>query len=97
MLEHPPPNDKPMIEGQGISSGPYQATQDGIFWLRDGPPGIRLTNFTAQITKDIKEDDGVEEHRFFTIRAKLLGKEIPPFTIPASKFASMSWVPEHLV
>ena len=59
MLEHPPPNDKPMIEGQGISSGPYQATQDGIFWLRDGPPGVMLTNDPTRIIEEIGEDDGM--------------------------------------
>lgn len=52
----------------------YEATVSGINWnkrLKDGFESVQLTNFTAKITADVLEDDGVETRRFCEIEAKV--------------------------
>ena len=59
------------------NSPPYEADEDGIFWLkttRDGPMPTRLTNFNARIRADVVEDDGVEIRRTYEIEAELSGR-----------------------
>ena len=77
---------------------PYRSTPDGLVW--DKPTqhdtiAIPLTNFTAEIVSDLVEDDGAEEKHTFEIEARL-GERQRRFEVPASRFASMNWVAEHL-
>jgi hypothetical protein len=76
----------------------YRATPDGLVWTKrtkDGPQDILLTSFTATITADILEDDGVETRRHYEITAEREG--VPRVAvIPASQFVKMDWIAEHL-
>src|SRR5262249_32113875 len=55
-----------------------------------------LCNFDAKVTEEILLDDGAEATRAFIIKGELAGgKILPPSRIPASRFASMSWVTEQ--
>jgi hypothetical protein len=76
----------------------YRATPDGIVWnkpTRHGTAPTPLTNFTAEIVSDVVEDDGAEEKHTFEIEARLRERQ-RRFEVPASRFASMNWVAEHL-
>jgi hypothetical protein len=89
-LRYPPEDHRPAI--------PYRATPDGMVWDRPTPDGsvpVQLTNFTAQITADVTEDDGAEVRRQFEIEATLGGRQVA-FTIPVASFAGMSWPAEQL-
>lgn len=78
---------------------PYREWGIGIVRVKDSKNGteeaIALTNFTARITADIGEDDGIEVKRFFGIEAKLMDKPYS-FIVPANKFASMEWAIESI-
>jgi Domain of unknown function (DUF3854)/Domain of unknown function (DUF927) len=79
-------------------ANPYRTTPEGLLWDRptpDGPTPVPLTNFTAKITADVAEDDGVEVRRRFEIEANL-GERRAIFTIPATRFFGMGWPAEHL-
>jgi hypothetical protein len=76
----------------------YQATPDGILWnkpTRYGTSPTPLTNFTAEITADVVEDDGAEEKHVYEIEARWGGRR-KRFEVPAASFASMGWVAKHL-
>lgn len=68
----------------------YGMTDDGIF--KDGE---QLTNFTAQIEKQIKRHDGKKCETWLVVSGKVGETELPPVTIPATQFASFTWVPQH--
>ena len=79
-------------------SGRYQATNGHLIWnktMKDGVVPIPLTNFIASIVEEIVEDDGVDTRRVFKIQAELNGFSHEIF-VPADKFASLTWVTEHL-
>jgi hypothetical protein len=76
----------------------YLATPQGIVWnkpTRHGTSPTPLTNFVAEIVADVVEDDGAEEKHTFEIEAWLRERQ-RRFEVPASRFASMNWVAEHL-
>ncbi|MDP9357806.1 MAG: hypothetical protein M3R02_21460, partial [Chloroflexota bacterium] len=74
---------------------PYEATPGGLYWRKSDALPVRLTNFTATITADVLEDDGVEPRRLFEVEA-VLRDRVSRFTVPAGQFPSMAWVAEHL-
>lgn len=89
-VRHPPVEAHPAL--------PYQATPQGLVWLKptaEGPRPVPLTNFTATITAEVVEDDGAETHRLFELEVQRQGQPVR-FRVPAGQFASLSWVPEHL-
>ncbi len=76
----------------------YTTSEQGLTWLRptkDGTLPVPLTNFTARIVTDIREDDGVEVRHQFEIEAYLNDRKYR-FVLPAGRFTGMSWVLEHL-
>jgi hypothetical protein len=76
----------------------YRTTSQGIVWdkpTRHGTSPTPLTNFIAEIVADVVEDDGAEEKHTFEVVARL-GGHAKRFEVPASRFASMNWVAEHL-
>jgi hypothetical protein len=77
-------------ENGGIVRRKLTKTQDG--WNEET---VVLTNFTARITADVGEDDGVEVKRHFEIEAKVEHRP-NTFVIPAARFALMDWPIEHL-
>ncbi len=80
------------------TTGPYQATTSGIVrftYTKEGVVKVPVTNFTAKITRDVVEDDGVETRHVFEIEANLRGRGAH-FSISASDFMGMGWVVEHL-
>jgi hypothetical protein len=78
---------------------PYRERHGGIIRLKAGRDGseevIPLTNFTARISANIAEDDGVEVRRSFEISAALRAQAYK-FVVPANRFASMEWPIENL-
>lgn len=76
----------------------YVETAAGLIWrkpVQGGTVDVPLADFTAKIVGDVVEDDGAEERRFYEIEAVLDGR-VQRVTIPASQFASMSWVGDRL-
>jgi hypothetical protein len=76
----------------------YLSTPQGMVWnkpTRYGTSPTPLTNFVAEIAADVVEDDGAEEKHTFEIGARSGGR-VRRFEVPASRFASMNWVAEHL-
>jgi len=53
---------------------------------------IKLSNFSAQIIKEIIRDDGAEQQKNFIITGTVGDEELSPIDIPADKFAGMSWI-----
>jgi Domain of unknown function (DUF3854)/3'-5' exonuclease len=92
-LREPPQDDE-----NGEPAARYRATSQGLVWGKPTRYGISptpLTNFTAEIVSDVVEDDGAEEKHTFEIEARLRERQ-RRFEVPASRFASMNWVAEHL-
>lgn len=76
----------------------YEATSSGLVWHKQtdrGDEDVQLTNFTARITADISEDDGVECHRRFEIESSVRN-ETSRFDVPAGQFPTMNWVAEKV-
>jgi Domain of unknown function (DUF3854)/Domain of unknown function (DUF927) len=77
---------------------PYKETPHGLVWLkptRDGVMDTPLCNFTAHISGDVIEDDGVERKRTFEIEASQ-GERCARLKVSAERFASMNWTAEAL-
>ena len=86
--------------GEETAGIPYRETDHGLVWdkhVEDDFIEVQLTNFSAGIVSDIIRDDGAEASHQFEIKATVGGEETTTrFTIPASRFAGMSWIPECL-
>ena len=93
-LREPPRDDE-----NGEPAARYRATSQGLVWDKPTRHGTSsptpLANFTAEIVSDIVEDDGAEEKHTFEIEVRLRERQ-RRFEVPASRFASMNWVAEHL-
>ena len=92
--ELPPP---PPGEQEGPAA-PYEATPEGLVWLKPSQHGVvptQLTNFTAAIAGEAVEDDGVEQRRRFEIEATLHGRTAR-FSVSAREFEGMGWVTHQL-
>ncbi len=77
---------------------PYRETPYGLIWdkpTRDGTSPTPLTNFTAKITADVAEDDGVEVRHGFEIEATVNGR-CSALSIPSTQFSDMGWATEYL-
>lgn len=59
---------------------------------RDGFISVRISNFDAQITDDISEDDGIEVKTFYGIEGRTKGKHLPRIEVAATQFNSMNWL-----
>jgi hypothetical protein len=85
--------------GAGLARvGEYIATPGGIVReveKGDGLQQTQLTNFTAEITGDVAEDDGAEQRRYLDLRCTLRGRTTE-FRLPAASFGAMSWCVEQL-
>ena len=55
-----------------------------------------MCNFTARIIEDELRDDGAEHVRQFVIEAAIAGRRARQFTVPAARFAGMTWPIEEL-
>lgn len=89
--EQPPRDDD--------QAGRYEMTAAGFVWhktVKGGTVPVRLTNFSARITADVVEDDGIEERRVFEIEASLNGRPTPRFRVTPAEFGRMDWPPERL-
>ncbi len=76
----------------------YEETPQGLVWnkpTKDGCIPTSLANFTARISAEVIEDNGVEAHRNFEIEASCRNHKTR-FSVPAAAFAALNWVPEHL-
>lgn len=59
------------------------------------PVNKKVAYFTAEITADVIEDDGVEQHRSFEIRGEAGGRACN-FRVPVDEFAKPNWPQRHL-
>ncbi len=79
---------------------PYRATPGGFIFEKHTAAGniieIPISNFTAQIKKELLHDDGAETVRYFQIEANLREGAVKTATIPAGEFSSLAWVSESL-
>jgi hypothetical protein len=76
----------------------YQATPEGLVWVkgtRDGIVETNLTNFTARIVEDVARDDGAEVRRVFVTEICLEGRTIR-LSVPADRFDGMDWPTKEL-
>src|SRR5262249_54926602 len=87
-------------KGGAIDPGPYAVSNGCICKIHYGDKGNvtydPVCNFDAKVTEEILLDDGAEVTRAFVINGSSAdGKKFQPCRIPASRFASMSWVTEQ--
>lgn len=100
--EHPAQAEQSLLRKKHIPSKPcdYSSEPDGLYmpkldrasnnWVK-----VKLTNFTATIAKQSMLDDGQDVRREYEIQANLFAMK-RSCLVPASQFASMNWVSEHL-
>jgi len=77
---------------------PYKETENGLVYFKptqNGSVEVPLSNFTARITSDLKEDDGVEVRRLLEVEARQ-GKRKATIQVPADRFARLDWAVEAL-
>jgi hypothetical protein len=55
---------------------------------------VRLTNFVARVTEDIKKDDGKDVDRYYNIEVEFEGKQLPKISIKAKDFPNLGWINE---
>lgn len=93
------PHLRPAPTQPGCTQGPYRATPQGLVRIQQTEGGdvreIPLSNFTATIRADIKEDDGIETRRMFELEATLVAEK-SRFSVSAVQFGPMNWVIEQL-
>ena len=101
-LNQLPPPASPVSSGAPqvgqTNSYPYEATRGGPLWNKETAEGIipiALSTFTALITGQVVEDDGVEARRLLEMEATLR-KRTYHFQVAAGQFANMNWPMEHL-
>ncbi|MDP6526626.1 MAG: DUF927 domain-containing protein, partial [Kiritimatiellia bacterium] len=85
-------------QGGATLEGRYGMADGGIVWnkpLKDGDVPVYLTNFTAEITAQLIEDDGVETRRSLEIEARFQNRT-SRFSVGAAQFGGMGWTMEHL-
>lgn len=86
------------VEMDHNTIAPYEFTDRGIIWNKPSKDGFIptfLTNFTAQITKDIRRDDGAEVVRFYEMKANVKGRKTT-FKVSADEFPSLHWIGKNL-
>ncbi|MCA9420452.1 MAG: DUF3854 domain-containing protein [Nitrospira sp.] len=92
------PHLRPCPHSQDSSQADYEMTSKGLVWWKpaehDRVP-VPLTNFQAQIVRDIQLDDGLDVQRSFEIKVTIQGQEMT-VSIPARDYAAMNWVLEHI-
>jgi hypothetical protein len=98
-VSSPPLHDREQIEAR--FGGVFVEAPGGIFResvRKDEVVRQEVTNFWARITAEIVCDDGAERSVHYEITAQVRrprGPEIT-FSVPASEFATLSWVDSHL-
>jgi hypothetical protein len=67
-----------------------------VFETAAGKTYKQVANFTAKITREVSQDDGVTCSKTFTIEGKLAkGRPLPTLEIAASTWTDRTWVAEH--
>lgn len=76
--------------------GPYKVDEEGYLCLlkplKEGQISLRLANFTAQITEEIIEDNGIDISHTYVIEGKLNNETLSKIAVPASQFPSLNWL-----
>jgi hypothetical protein len=91
---------KEMPAPPGVT-GPYQATDKGIVWLRathagPNPVPVPLSNWCARIVEQTIHDDGAERRTVLTIEGKLHdGRALSRVEVATSEFNGMHWPVER--
>ena len=84
--------------GAGADQGPYDFAEDGIYLLAgsaDERRRIQLTNFTAEIVREVTLDDGVEHQKEYGISATI-GSHVVRFDLTARQLTDMRWPTEYV-
>lgn len=83
-------------ENNKASDSPYTFDEKGYLCLlkpsKEGHIYLRLANFTAQITEEIVEDNGIDILHTYIIEGKLNNEPLSKITVPASQFPSLNWL-----
>jgi hypothetical protein len=77
---------------------PYVETSEGLLLVKRTTKGetvTRLTNFTARISANVLEDDGVTQRLAVDLIVRL-GEREKNFRVSANEFASLRWVAEQV-
>jgi hypothetical protein len=77
-------------EGADPDEGRFFSNDLGVWRKRTDEP-LRLTNFEAQMTSEVVEDDGVERTAFVEVKGRLAPREPVTFVLPVATFAEMDW------
>jgi hypothetical protein len=89
---------------RGLPAQPRRRSAPGGYQVRNNEvyhAGRKLSNFSAEITKDTVIDNGADVVRSYTISAKKAARggrisDSIECTVPAAEFVSMQWVCERL-
>lgn len=83
-------------ENNKASDCPYRVNEEGYLCLlkpfKEGQISLRLANFTAQITEEITEDNGIDILHTYIIEGQLNNELLSKITVPASQFPSLNWL-----
>jgi len=70
----------------------------GLLWryksTQEGKVPVPIANFRAEATKEIIQDNGLEESRNFFITGECDGRPLKPIEVPSNRFSGMNWVNE---
>ena len=87
-------------DGAVAEDDEYLVLKRGTYWTKLSQEGVAvqvpIANFSAKITCEITEDDGVEASKAYEIQAKLNGLELASFQIPAADFSAPGWIEQKL-
>jgi len=80
-----------------LQVGSYLVTKEGFFRLKPGRAGqllpIRLSNFTARVSKEICLDDGWTPPEIeFVVEGEMEGKKLPHARVKSTEFPGLAWV-----
>jgi len=84
-------------EGEDPLAGTPYAVREGCLcfrkWTENGEIYLPLSNFIAQVVRDVAHDDGAEVSHVFEIEGTLAsGEALPRIAVPEDRFSSMNWV-----
>lgn len=68
---NPPPSQKPKKRQKKTSIAPYSIQNGCITYNKSEDEHYPLCNFVAQVTEEIRRDNGVEVIRLFAIEGKI--------------------------
>jgi len=79
-----------------LGGSPYRIDNNSMVWDRANNGGISttvLSNFYAEISEEVTEDDGVEAKLSFRLAGRLnTGANLPVIDVKSAEFISLNWI-----